>query len=161
MRSSAFAITWDAALRAEVLVDDVEELLQVERLRQVVVDAGVAEPTSLPRRRVGREDHDRDVDGPRIALEPLEHLEAVDVGEVDVEQDEVRAVLLGQFHAHAAQERRDEIDVRSLHQESLDELDVRDVVFDVEHRRLGGVGGAEFERRRGARRGRLRAQDVR
>ena len=83
----------------EVLVDDVEQLLEVERLREIVMDAGVAEAASLPGRGVGREHDDRDVNGARITLKPFEHLESVDVGEVHVEQDEIRSILLGQFDA--------------------------------------------------------------
>ncbi len=85
---------------AQVLVDDVEQLLEVERLGEVLVDTGVSESSPLPGRRVGREYDHGNVDGSRIALEPLQHFEAVDVGQVHVEQDQVRAVLLGQFDTH-------------------------------------------------------------
>jgi len=47
----------------DVLVNDIEQHMEVERLRQIVVDAGVAEAPALPRRGVGRENHDRNVDG--------------------------------------------------------------------------------------------------
>ena len=88
-------MTWEAGAGPDVLVDDVEQLLEVERLREVVVHAGVAEPAALPRRRVGREHDHRDVDGARVTLEAFEHFEAVEVREVDVEQNQVRVGTAG------------------------------------------------------------------
>src|SRR6266700_8172269 len=69
------------------------ELIEVDRLDDVAVDAqpvALDQVTLLARR---GQHHDRDGAGPLVLLDPLQNLEAVDEGQLDVEQDHVRLVF--------------------------------------------------------------------
>ena len=103
-------------------------------LVEVLVRAGVAEPSHLARRRVRREDDDRDVRGRGVEAKSLEDVEAVDVGQVHVEQYQFRVARLGDADAGTSLDRRQQLDVGPLEQESFDQLHVVEIVLDVKDR---------------------------
>ena len=78
-------------------------MADVERLRQVVGRAGVAQFARPARRGVGAEDDDGDAAGAGGGLQLAGNLLAGDVGQVQIEEDEVGANLGGQFDAPAAE----------------------------------------------------------
>src|SRR5579863_1324652 len=121
-------------LFAQIVVDQGEEQLQVQRLREVLVRPGVAESSDLARRRVGRQHHDRDVGSRGVGAKSLQHVESVDVGQVHVEQDQVRVADLGDADAGTALDRGQELDIGTLEQEAFDQLHVVEIVFDVKDR---------------------------
>ena len=88
---------------------------------QVGGGAGAEQPLRLAGGGVGADDDDRDRGGGGVVAQALQHLVAVDVGQVQVEQDERRAVLAGQLEAEAALHGRDDLDVRPLREDPLDE----------------------------------------
>src|SRR5665213_332427 len=84
---------------AQVVVDEGEEQFQVQRFGEVFVRTGVSEPTNLAGRGVGRKDDNRDVGGPRVVAKSFQDVEAVDVGQVHVQEYEIRVTNLGDADA--------------------------------------------------------------
>jgi hypothetical protein len=82
--------------------------------------------------RIGAHDHHRYVPRGGIALEPPQHVFSRHAREMQVEQDEVGAMLLSELERKIAVHRRHELEIRSALEHSLDELEVGEVVLDVE-----------------------------
>ena len=61
---------------------------------------------------------------------------AADIGEMEVEQDELRSVLARELDAEAALHCGDQVHVVPVVEDVFDELDVGEVVLDVEDRVL-------------------------
>ena len=77
---------------AEQRADAGQQLLERERLDEVVVGAGV-EARDAVRDRVARREH-QDRCPVAVAAEPAAHREAVELGHEDVEHDELRLLAL-------------------------------------------------------------------
>jgi hypothetical protein len=71
----------------------------IERFGEVLVRSGGEQPLDLPAGGI-RADHDhRDARSVRVALQLLEDHIAREVGQVQFEQDQIRAVLAGELDA--------------------------------------------------------------
>src|SRR6266511_1196581 len=140
-----------------------QELVQVHGLRDeaVRVQAVGVEEVALRVRRA--EDHDGDVLQPGILLHPGEHLAAAQLGEVEVEEDEIRVLRAGVApllseeldrleavarHRDVARELADRVDDEIgvagvvLHEEDVQAAGgVRYVVFHASHARQGELEG--------------------
>ena len=117
------------------------QLVRVERLGDVVVGAEVEALGLVGGRALGRQQDDRD----RASLAQLAHdLDAVEVGHDDVEQDDVRADLLGLGQRLLAAARGDDAEAL-LAEGDRDEL--RDPWFVVgdEDERLGAHGHLQVD----------------
>ena len=72
------------------------QLLEIEGLGQVVVGAGVEAAHLVLGAAQGGEHQDRDARGPLVAPQPLAEGEAIHLGQHQIQQDQVGAVLKGQ-----------------------------------------------------------------
>ena len=113
-------------------LDPCSDLLEGEGLDDVVVTAGGEAAHLVLRRLAGREEQDRSVIAGRA--QSAEHLDAVDVGETDVEDDHVRreAIRLGEGIAP----RCSDAHVESLEPERRRHQE-RDVLLVVDDERTG------------------------
>src|SRR5712692_8442612 len=134
---------------AQDVVEELEETLDVQRLGQKLSRTRGLEPVYLAGSGV-RADHDHgNITGGWIALEPLQHFGAWDVGELEVQENQARAVLAGQLEPQARVHGREELDVRSVGQEPLDEPEIRKVVLDIQDDALSRERVIRMDRRRG------------
>ena len=83
-----------SARAAQKRVHAADQLHHAERLRQVVVGAGVEAAHGVELGALGREHHDGHVLRGRFCSQHMEDLEAVDLGQHDVEQHELGQALL-------------------------------------------------------------------
>ena len=121
---------------AQDRADARRELVGVERLGDVVVGAEVEALGLVRGGPLGRQQDDRD----RAALAELAHdLDAVEVGHDDVQQDDVRADLLGLGQRLLAAVGGDDAEALLAEGERDEFRDARLVVGD-EHERLGAQG---------------------
>ncbi len=89
---------------------------------------------------VGRQDHHRDVSGPGASPQAAQHLGARHVGQVQVEQHQVGAVLVGQVEAELRSHGGDQPHGWPAGEDPLDELQVGQVVLDAQYRQAGTLG---------------------
>src|SRR5207237_2247514 len=75
------------------LFNDPEELLHIERLREISARAGGHKSFDLARSSIRADDHDRYVAGGVIELEAREDLPTRQIGKEQVEQDDIERVL--------------------------------------------------------------------
>ena len=73
-----------------------QQLLEVKGLGEVVIGAGIEAAHLVLDASQGCEHQDRDLGGALIPAQPLAEGEAIDVGQHQIQQDQVRAVLQGQ-----------------------------------------------------------------
>src|SRR5579871_4031969 len=116
----------------QLLVQEIHQAFDVERLRQVGEDSFQARVLALRVRRVRGEYENRHVGGawmgPKLGID----LESADVGQVEVEHDEIRRVLLGQLHTEPSLHRNDHRHLRTQLEHRAQQFYVRYVVFDHE-----------------------------
>ena len=113
-------------------VDCAEELLHVDRFRQVLEKARLDASLDVARHGVRAERDDRDVARIGVAAEQTERLEAVDPREVDVEDDEIGVACAGELDSPLGALRREDLDVRAPLEDARHEGSICGVVFDVE-----------------------------
>src|ERR1017187_7734041 len=113
-------------------VEQVAELGEVEGLGEVGQRAAGQQAADDTRGGLSGEDHDRDASGDRLGPEFLEDLLAVDVAQVEIEQQEVGNVPDGAFEAGPAGRGGRQPHARAASQEPGDHHDVGRVVLDVE-----------------------------
>jgi NAD(P)-dependent dehydrogenase (short-subunit alcohol dehydrogenase family) len=115
----------------------------LDRSRNSSISSGLVRYASAPGRAqsfhhglrgVGGDHHDRDRGGARVRAQPSQHLLAGGVGQVQVEQDQVRHVLARQLDADQPLQRGHDAPPRPRQQDRLDQVQVRQVVLDVEQR---------------------------
>src|SRR5439155_8657305 len=106
--------------------DDLEEPTQVKRLRQDEVGGGLKRPEPLLGL-AGEHHHWKAITAVELA-QALEDLEAADVGQAEVEEDEVWALAGDRPHAVEAGARGDELEARFAREQHVDELQARGVV---------------------------------
>jgi len=72
------------------VIDRVEEFCDGNRLRQIGLAAALADLLFVALHREGGDGDDRDCAQFLVVLQPLRHLEAGNLGQLDVHQDQVR-----------------------------------------------------------------------
>src|SRR5947209_6782460 len=92
------------------LVEELQELLEVEGLRQVGAGPRLQQSLDLAAGRVGAQHHHRDVGGGGVAAEARQDVGPRDVRQVEVQEDEVGMVLACQLQPEAARHRGNEPD---------------------------------------------------
>ena len=113
-------------------LDPGHQLEVVERLGDVVVGAELQALDLVHRVVAGGQHHDRDV-GERPDL--ADHLEAVDVGQADVQQHDVRVLVLDDVERGLARPGAEDVDLAPLQGEpEADRLDDVGLVVDDEDR---------------------------
>ena len=106
----------------------------IQGLGQVGAHPGRQEPLNLPGGGVGAQDDHRRLPELGIAVELTQHLFSRDIGEVQVQQNQVWPVLSRQRESKTSLHRGDELDPWAPGHRSLHQAQVREVVLDVEHR---------------------------
>src|SRR5579863_3219568 len=104
-------------------VERFEQLAHGYRLGQEGAGAGREQRVAVSGR-VRAENDDGNVAGYVVGLELLEHLVAADVRKMNVEQDQVRAMLVGQLESEATEHRGDQANAWALLENALDQRDV-------------------------------------
>lgn len=118
-------------------LDPDHELLEIEGLGEVVVGAGVEAADLVLGAAEGREHQDGDLGGALVAPQALTEGETVDLGEHQVEQDHIGAVLNGKGLALDAVSGPLDIEAAVL-KVSGDEIEHVAVIFDEQD---GGLHG--------------------
>src|SRR5439155_15451772 len=108
-----------------------DEFHDVHRLRDVAVEAGIEEPLTIPMHRLCRQCQDRDRCRTFVCAQAAECLDAVDVRQLDVHQNQIRFVLDGQLQRPLGARRLQQSITRGL-QDVAEELHVLLVVLDHE-----------------------------
>jgi hypothetical protein len=114
------------------------------RLRQVLADSEPVQRVAAPGRVVGADRDDRHVARRRIRAQALEELAAGGIRQVQIEEDQVGALVAREPQAVLGPRRGHEPDARQPRERPLDQPDVHRVVLDLHHRAAGGhvVGAA-------------------
>ena len=100
---------------------------------EVLADAKVVQPRGRPRGVVTC-DHDHlEVARPRILAQPPQDLDSRHVGEVQVQQDQVRAALARELERRVAVRRREQARSRPARHDPFDQPRVERVVLDLEN----------------------------
>jgi hypothetical protein len=113
--------------------DDVDERDHIDRLGQIVAGAQRPSPDRLTPTGIRGQHHDRDVARARITLQPLENFDPGDVGQVKVEDDQVRLLLTRQLESQRALHGGEQLDPGITLENLLDERQIREIVLDVEN----------------------------
>ena len=121
-------------------VQRLQQALHVDGLGQVGLDALGPGPVGPLLGGVRAENDHRDVTGRRAGPEFGQHGLAGHVGQVQVEQEDVRPVLGGQVERHPAEHRGQHGHRRPLAEDLLDQPQVLHHVLDVQHGPRGAVG---------------------
>ena len=103
----------------KVLVQNLEQPLEVEGLGQIVHRPAGAQGFDLLRSGVRAEDYHGNRVCSRIGFESLEHLIAHQIGEVQIEQDEIRMVHAGKLKADKPLHRRNQPNILPLGENHL------------------------------------------
>src|SRR5205085_10811371 len=115
-------------------VEGLQELRDLDRLREVGKESGHEAFCDVAWHRIGTEGDDGNVSGRRIVVQDLHRLDSADAGQVDVHQDHVRLVGPCQLNplipVHGAQQPQR----RAARDQLLDQLQIGRVVLDVEER---------------------------
>src|SRR6185437_4759178 len=93
-----------------MVVDELEQAAHADRLRLVRPGAEPLQLLHLPAGRVGGQDDDRDRPGRRVATQGGEDLDAGDVRQVQVEEDQVGMVVARELDPELALHRGDQAD---------------------------------------------------
>ena len=147
------------AWRKEQRLQRGDEILEDDRLGPVVGEAGAERTGNVVRHRVGRQRDAGDGRGARVGTQPAQHLEAVEIGQLHVDQHEVGPQVDGAGHAARAVGLAGDLQVGEAAHEFLHERHVHLVVLDVED---GAVARARTRgwRQRGHRHLRRHARDA-
>ena len=127
-----------------------EKRFDIKRFGQIGHGAGLAHARDVAGHSIGAQHHHRDLPRLGVCLQAAQHLVAQDVRQVHVQQDQVGLVLAGQVQPHAALHRRQQPYPCHPAQQVLDQRQVGQVVFDVEHRPLRRASRARRLRSRGS-----------
>jgi len=102
---------WWSAARHNC-VDEGQEFADINRLGEVIVRAGGAEAIDLRGSGIGADyDHGNGL-GARIGTQLPKDLVSLNIGEVEIDEDEVVLMLAGEFKPDAALHRRDQLHPR-------------------------------------------------
>ena len=82
--------------------------------------------------------------GLRLRLQLLEHFAAVNVGKVEIEQDELRVLCARHLEGFLARLGPDQIGPGTVHEDVFDQAEVGFAVFDVKDARMAVGAGARF-----------------
>src|SRR5205085_270805 len=74
---------------AHHLVYHCEEWIDIERLGKVISRPGRQQPLDLTRCSIGAQDHDWQLGCPGIALQLLQHLRAMHIGQIKIQQNQL------------------------------------------------------------------------
>src|ERR1700731_2121381 len=127
-------------------LDHPEEFLHIERFRKVSARAGGHEAFDLARGSIRADYHYGDVTGRLIALETGEDFPSRQIGQVEVEQNDIGRMLAGELDAKLSLHCGDELGLRFLGEHLLDESQVREIVFHVKDSALRDIRGIVAER---------------
>ena len=122
------------------LVDDSKEFLHIERFREVGAGPCRHQALDLARGGVGADDDHGMSRVAFVALQAREHLPAGQIGQVQIQQDQIGGMLAGQLDSQLALHRGDELDVGLVGQHLLDQREIGKVVLDIENGALVRIG---------------------
>ena len=114
--------------------------------------AGCAKPFELRRSGIGADDHDPQILRSRIRAQFGEEFVPMNVGQVEVEQHEVRLMLAREFQSNASVRGGNQVHPWTSREDALNQAEIGSVVFDVKQRAWSRAGsrnqprGAERER---------------
>src|SRR3989441_4815471 len=130
------------------LIEERRERASVRGFGEVGPPPRRKQPLNLPRRGVGTQDDHRRLSQPGIAVQLTQYLFARDIRQVQVQQNQVRPVLLRQREAEPPLHRGNELDSWPQGERALHQAKVRQVVLDVEHGAVPLGGSGEHRRAR-------------
>src|SRR5579862_1731475 len=115
------------------LVDNSQELLDVDRFGQVSVCSRCHVPLQLASCRVCADDDDRNMSRLPVCLQPGEHLISVQVGQAEVQEDEIGLMSGCQQDAKRSLHSADQGNVRPQLHRFFEQHEVGRVVLDAEN----------------------------
>src|SRR6266566_6325994 len=110
-------------------VHDIEEPPDIERFRQIVAGARGKQSVDPARGRISG-DHDHwDPPRHRVITQATQCLLAGYIGQMDVQEDEIRVMLAGKFQPELALDSRDELEPRTSSKDLLDQPEIGEIVL--------------------------------
>ena len=114
-------------------IQPMQELCDLERLGQIVEEAGLEAALDVARHGVGAQGDDRDMRRQRIGAQSSQGFDAADARQIDIHHDHPRLVGAGKLDAQISVRGAQQLEVGALRYDLLDQFEIGRIVFHVQH----------------------------